>query len=79
WKMSIFDWCNVKKDIFSGLLVVKAAKKGLEAGSKINHGLVSAQEHTNEFVKERAEHVKERTEYVKEQTTEFVKDHIRKD
>ncbi|MBP3296235.1 MAG: putative ABC transporter permease [Lachnospiraceae bacterium] len=79
WKMSIFDWCNVKKDIFSNLLVVRAAKKGLEAGSKINHGLVSAQEHTNEFVKERAEHVKERTEYVKEQTSEFVKEHIRKE
>lgn len=78
FKMSIFDWANVKKDIFADLMVVKAAKKTLAAGSKINHGLVSAQEYTNEFVKDRAEHVKERTEQVKEQTTEFVKDHMRR-
>ncbi len=74
WKMRIFDWLNVKKDIFSGLLVVRAAKKGMDAGRKINHGLVSAQEHTREFAKERTEIVKEHTS----EFNEFVKDHIRR-
>ncbi len=59
WKMSIFDWMNVKKDIFSDLFVVRAAKKGMDAGRKINHGLVSAQEYTKEHTRELAEQTKE--------------------
>ena len=55
-RMGIFDWLNVKKDIFDGLLVVKAAKKGLSAGKQINHGLVSVQEHTKEFAKDHLKH-----------------------